>query len=103
MKTNRIQRILLCCGLAGVVALVFWQRFCRHSGPVTAGAFPPTERLRAFSPTNAPTTPANGQWKTNQPVDPLNARFLQQVAASVRAKQTPSAPANTSTLAAGFR
>src|SRR3989442_928574 len=103
MKTKQVQRILLICGLVGIASLIFWRLFHEHSKPAAAGSLPSTERLRAFSLTNAPTTPVSGSWSTNQPVDPFKALVMQRVAASVRANQTNHTPASTPTMAAGIR
>lgn len=103
MSSKHLLRTFLICALIGLASLAIWRGIRAHSRTEAVNSPPPTERLRAFATTNAPKTTIGAVWSTNQPTDPLQARILQQAAASVRAKQTTNGPATPPTTTVGFR
>lgn len=104
MNSKQKNTALVIGGLTGI-CLAFLSFWLLRSNSHQTGAivFPPAERLHAFALTNAPKAATGAAWSTNRIADPLTVHVMQQVTASVRARQTNSATANSPTLPAGFR
>ena len=88
-------RFLLLAGAALVCALLTWQfRHGRVAASTTTAGAPPTDRLRAFALSNAPTA-GGGLWSSNWPAEPAKTQVMQQVATVMR----PSGPVRAAVAA----